>query len=57
MKIKQMGLPSDHPEKEGSMVKMTDIVDEVKRTLARIEQGTANGVNGVTAQLDQATIS
>lgn len=52
-----MGLPADHPEKDGVMVDKANIVGEVKKTLARVEQGTTNGVNGVTEQLSSSAIS
>ena len=37
MKIKQLGLPDGHPEKEGVMVRQNDLVVEVKKRLRDIE--------------------
>jgi len=33
VKVKQMGLPEDHPEKEGVMVRKSELVQEVKKRL------------------------
>ena len=46
-KLKQMGLPDGHPEKEGVMIDMADIVTEVKKAITRLDQNTTNGFNGV----------
>lgn len=34
-RIKEMGLPSDHPEKDGVLVELANVEDEVKQRLAR----------------------
>jgi histidyl-tRNA synthetase len=34
VKIKEMGLPEGHPEKDGVLVEMKDLTAEVKRRLA-----------------------
>ena len=47
VKIKEMGLPEGHPEKDGVMVDLTDLVDEVRTRLAkkaRAEDDTLAGV-------------
>jgi histidyl-tRNA synthetase len=40
-KIKEMGLPEGHPEKDGVLVEMANLVDEVKTRLARQGQTAA----------------
>ena len=37
MKIKQLGLPDGHPEKEGVMVQQADLVAEIKNRLRDFE--------------------
>lgn len=34
VKIKEMGLPDGHPEKDGVVVEISNLVDEVKRRIA-----------------------
>ena len=38
VKIKEMGLKDDHPEKEGILVNLSDITKEVKQRLERKEE-------------------
>jgi hypothetical protein len=35
--IKEMGLPEDHPDKNGVPVARTDLVDELKRRLENLK--------------------
>lgn len=35
VKIKEMGLPESHPEKEGVLVEISKLVDEIKARIAR----------------------
>ncbi|KAK5172225.1 Cytoplasmic and mitochondrial histidine tRNA synthetase [Saxophila tyrrhenica] len=48
-KIKEMGLAGDHPEKDGVLVEMKDLVEEVRARLAKKEEVEmlADGVNGM----------
>ncbi|KAI3338047.1 hypothetical protein F4824DRAFT_460978 [Ustulina deusta] len=47
VKVKVMGLPDGHPEKEGKLVEKTNLVAECKRLLADDAQQT-NGENGAS---------
>ena len=40
VKIKEMGLPEGHPEKDGVLVKLQDLIPEIKKRLSAME---ANG--------------
>lgn len=44
VRIKQLGLPEGHAEKDGFLVNMDDMVSEVRKTLAKVEAETVNGV-------------
>jgi histidyl-tRNA synthetase len=47
LKIKKMGLPEGHPEKDGVMVEKVNLVSEVKsrlQALAEQQNSLANGV-------------
>ncbi|KAF2099430.1 histidyl-tRNA synthetase [Rhizodiscina lignyota] len=55
-KLKQMGLEEGHPEKDGVMIDMADLVSEVKKTLARIDQTTTNGFNGMTEAVEKLEV-
>ena len=47
-KLKEMGLPEGHPEKEGVMVEMAQLEDEVKAKIrSRESKGLVEGVNGM----------
>lgn len=59
MKIKQLGLPDGHPEKEGVMVRRNDLVAEVKNRLrgfeskepkSQIESDVSSGLQKVKVQ-------
>lgn len=50
LKIKELGLPERHPEKDGVLIEIDRLVDEVrKRLLAREEKSRslADGVEGL----------
>lgn len=53
-KIKEMGLQEGHPEKDGVLIEMAKLEDEVKARLGKSgsSAGFANGVNGMS--LDEA---
>ncbi|KAH7060880.1 histidyl-tRNA synthetase mitochondrial precursor [Macrophomina phaseolina] len=40
VKIKQMGLPEGHPEKDGVLIEKSNMVEEVKRRVAEFNAGT-----------------
>ena len=50
IKIKEMGLPEGHPEKDGVLVDLSQLVPEVqKRLRAKAdEEGVSNGVEGLS---------
>ena len=50
VKIKEMGLPEGHAEKDGVLVNLTDLVAEVRRRLReRMDgDGLVEGVNGIS---------
>jgi histidyl-tRNA synthetase len=51
VKIKQLGLPADHPEKEGVLVDKKNLVAEVKSRLAKLgPDSLADRLGGVTMQ-------
>lgn len=64
VKIKQMGLPEGHPEKEGVLVNLSDIVPEVKRrleTFSKVSETfkSAEGlkvVDGIKGQLEEVKL-
>lgn len=48
-KIKELGLPADHPEKDGALVEMNSLEDEVKKRIkARDEKDVEAAVNGLS---------
>ena len=51
-KIKEMGLSNEHPEKEGVMVEMAYLEDEMRKRIGRRGRGAAllNGVNGLSLE-------
>lgn len=55
VKIKEMGLPEGHPEKDGILVDSSDLVAEVRARLRKKMDGDhlAEGVNGLST-LDDA---
>ncbi len=55
VKIKEMGLPEGHPEKDGMLVSLSDLVAEVRERLRRKVDGDelVQGINGLTT-LEQA---
>lgn len=50
VKIKELGLPEGHPEKDGVMVNKTDLVQEVRLRLQN--QAQANDMTASVNQLD-----
>lgn len=52
VKIKQMGLEKDDPEKEGVMINRDEMIPEVRRRLAAIlaEETLTNGVENIRIQ-------
>jgi histidyl-tRNA synthetase len=52
VKIKEMGLPDGHPEKEGVLVDLKDLVPEVRvRLQQKAEQGAVEHVTSSTSAL------
>jgi len=47
VKVKEMGLDEGHPEKDGVLVNMTDLVADVKKKLAAKREGGIGIVDGV----------
>lgn len=54
VKVKEMGLPDGHPEKDGVLVDISDLVAEIKK---RLEGSGTVDVHSVTSGIDNATIS
>ena len=56
VKVKEMGLPEGHPEKDGVMVNLSDLVAEVRERIRKKEEGEqlVAGVNGLNASTDHA---
>ena len=54
VKIKELGLQEGHPEKDGVLVELQDLIEEVKSRLAkkRTEDGTEDGAGLLAAQVD-----
>lgn len=51
VRIKELGLREGHPEKDGVLVQMSDLVEEVRGRLRRREEGMqAEAVDGITAE-------
>ena len=49
-----MGLEEGHPEKEGVLVDLSSLVDEVKSRISRKKPSTVN-VDGLVKQLESTT--
>lgn len=56
VRVKTLGLPEDHPEKEGRLVNREDMVAEVRRLLASDSQPQPPVVPPLTGQLEKATL-
>ena len=54
VRIKELGVPDDHPEKEGVLVLLTDLVEEVKLRLSRKSQ--AASIGEVTGKIDGLSV-
>lgn len=52
VKIKEMGLPEGHPEKDGVLVEKDKLVEEVKARLRGMEQGAEAGVEEVEKKIE-----
>lgn len=52
VKIKELGLPEGHPEKDGVMVNKTDLIQEVRSRLEK--QGATDAVTASLSGLDTA---
>ena len=53
VRIKEMGLPEGHPEKEGVLVDLADLVSEVRKRLAA-RTGEGKNVDGEVAEVAEA---
>ena len=47
MKIKELGLPEGHPEKDGVLVDLKDLVSEIRTRLVRKEKSEDQDERGV----------
>lgn len=57
VKIKEMGLPEGHPEKEGVLVDLASLVDELKARIATKEKQTNGaGVSEVAQQMESVKV-
>ena len=54
IRIKEMGLPKGHPEKEGVEVPFNSLIPELQARLARIQSG---AVSSLTQQLQDVQVS
>ncbi|KAL8794295.1 MAG: hypothetical protein Q9195_003121 [Heterodermia aff. obscurata] len=52
VKIKELGLPEGHAEKEGVLVAVGDLVREVKVRLGRKGEGESDAVGGISAEAE-----
>lgn len=55
VRVKEMGLEEGHPEKEGVLVDLASLVDEVKARLARKSPSLVN-VDGLAEQLKETNV-
>ena len=55
-KIKEMGLPDGHPEKEGVLIEMDRLIDEVRERLDRTQAAGVDSVEEATKKLDVASL-
>jgi histidyl-tRNA synthetase len=57
VKVKEMGLDEGHPEKDGVLVKMEDLVEDVRRKLAaKRGGGLVDGVEGLSLGKEEAPV-
>lgn len=54
-KIKEMGLPDGHPEKEGVTIQMAKLEDEVRERISKSQKVGVDGVEAVAEQLNATT--
>jgi histidyl-tRNA synthetase len=57
VKLKQMGLPEGHPEKDGVMVDLSDLVQKVKAKIAEQESVESLASRTEAVQVETATVS
>lgn len=56
-KIKEMGLPEGHPEKEGVLVDLASLVDELKARIAKKDKhANGAGVSEVAQQMESVKV-
>jgi len=56
VKIKEMGLPEGHPEKDGVMVDLKNLVQEVQSRI-RKKKEVEDGVNSISASTNSLSIA
>ena len=57
VKVKEMGLPDGHPEKEGVLIDLGSLVDELKTRLAKKQLPTNGaGVSEVAQQMEEVKV-
>lgn len=57
VKIKEMGLPDGHPEKEGVLIDLATLVDEVRGRIAKKQrQVDGAGVSEVAQQMESTRV-
>lgn len=57
VKIKEMGLPDGHPEKEGVLVDLASLVDELKPRIAKKNREiNGAGVSEVARQMESVKV-
>lgn len=57
VKIKEMGLPEGHPEKEGVLVELKNLADEVKRRIQNKQQGIAHNTSASLPESTTAAVA
>lgn len=56
VKLKEMGLPDGHPEKDGVAIQLTDLEKEVKQRISKSQEVGALNVEDIGAQLDVTSL-
>lgn len=57
VKIKEMGLPEGHPEKEGVSVDIKNLVDEIKLRIDNKNKGIKTGTSIATDAVESTTVA
>lgn len=57
VKIKEMGLPEGHPEKEGVLVELKNLADEVKRRIQNKQQGIEHNTSASLPESTTAAVA